>query len=67
MAEKNLDKFRQMLMNFSNNVYPILHDNDGKFSNEVIDTFWETKIPYHNFTTASIIENLLSIPLINAV
>jgi galactokinase/mevalonate kinase-like predicted kinase len=58
MADKNLNKFNQMLLNFSDNDYPILHDNNGKFSNKVLDVFWETKIPYHNYTTASIIENI---------
>ena len=61
MADKNLDKFKQMLMDFSNNDYPVLHDNDGKFSDKVLNTFWETKTPYHNFITASIIENIKTI------
>ncbi len=61
MADTHLDKFRQMLTDFPNNNYPILHDNDGKFSNEVISTYWHTRKPYHNFTTASIIENIKKI------
>jgi len=58
MADKNLDKFKQMLMDYHNNNYPILHDNDGRFSDRVLKIFWETRTPYHNFTTASIIENI---------
>jgi hypothetical protein len=61
MANKNLDKLKQMLIEFSNNSYPVLHDNDGKFSNEVLDLFWEIKIPYHNFSTSSIIENIIKV------
>jgi len=61
MADRNLDKYRQMLMDFPDNNYPILHDNDGKFSNKVISTYWHARKPYHNFTTASTIENIKKI------
>jgi galactokinase/mevalonate kinase-like predicted kinase len=59
MAEQNIEKFKHMLIKYQKNNYPILHDNDGKFSNEILDIFWEMKIPYHNFTTSSIIENII--------
>ena len=61
MADQNIEKFRYMLTKYPKNIYPILHDNDNKFSNEVLDVFWEVKTPYHNFTTLSIIENIIKI------
>ena len=61
MADKNLEKFKQILNNYPNNDYSILQDNDGKFSDKVLDIFWEVKIPYHNYTTSSIIQNIVNL------
>ena len=59
MADKNFNNLRQILNKYPNNDYPILHDNDDKFSDKVLDIFWEVKIPYHNHTTSSIIRNII--------
>jgi hypothetical protein len=61
MADNNPYKYKRMLLKFPNNDYPILHDNNGKFSNKVLEIHWETKIPYHNFTTISIIDKINNI------